>query len=147
MIKTNRPDMVGNVKDVSAQSTKNDTINLDLRVNGERKNIKGRKQPAPTDEEAEMLNLIEETNSVSGYVSQGANSSISVSKRYGLQSANQRKGSIQNAASRLEQGRDSNSTSMNVGGRPPRAPGINKTRSSLGLMTAGRRIVSKTSRL
>ena len=84
MIKTNRPDMVGNVKDVSAQSTKNDTINLDLRVNGERKNIKGRKQPAPTDEEAEMLNLIEETNSVSGYVSQGANSSISVSKRYGL---------------------------------------------------------------
>ena len=139
---------------MSVQSTKNDTINLDLRVQGKKSQIKGRAKGDQqqvnnrTDEESEMLNLIEETNSVSGYVSQEHGSSYNIGKRHGLQSASQRKGSMQTGASRLENGRDSNSTSMNVGGgKPPRAPGINKTRSSLGLMTAGRRIVSKTSRL
>ena len=83
-----------------------------------------------------MLNLIEETNSVSAYQSEKDHDGVRLRKggRNSLMSANQ------NMAN--------NKSSLNVSVVSQRPPlgGKGKVRSSLGLITAGKRVMTKSSR-
>ena len=87
-------------------------------------------------EEDEMLNLIEETNSVSAYQSEKDHDGVRLRKggRNSLMSANQ------NMAN--------NKSSLNVSVVSQRPPlgAKGKVRSSLGLITAGKRVMTKSSR-
>ena len=136
-------------------------INLDLRVSSQNRAQKKQATFKENANEDEMLNLIEETNSVSAYVSnesqsrqgmmQGrVNRDSAARRRTGLKSAATHKSSINVTTSGASKfgANDLHSQSSSIQyGRPPKAPTIGKMRSSMALVNASKRAVgSKSSR-